>query len=142
MNSEFAIPAVGALIFNLKKRVFLVKSSGKFGDQWIIPGGKVAFGESLTNALSRELREETKMQIDGSKLLGAREHLSEAKHFIFLECVAWIRDPGVIELNEEATEYGWFNRNEIRELNIAAPTQALIEERWDTALEQLPPEFI
>ena len=39
-----------------------MQSSGKFGDEWIIPGGKVSFGEGMDAALRREIKDEANLR--------------------------------------------------------------------------------
>lgn len=136
-KQEFALPAVGALIFDFEKRLFLMQSSGKFGDEWIIPGGKVNFGETLEEALKREIREETGLILSQCSFLGVRDYIKPDKHFIFLEFAAKANNPDQVVLNEEATQHGWFNQSELSKLNIAAPTRALIDERLNLALKSI-----
>lgn len=126
---EFAIPAAGALIFNPENKIFLMKSSGKFGQSWIVAGGKIAFGESMEKALSREIFEETGIEIVHSSLQGVREFINDDKHFIFLEFLAYATGNDIITLNYEADEYGWFTKTEALNLNLAQPTRDFIEQR-------------
>lgn len=121
---------VGALIFNQQQRVFLMRSSGKYGSQWIIPGGKVDFGESINDALKREILEETNLIIGSIKFCGIRELIEPSRHFIFLEHTAIAQNPDDVILNQESTEYGWFSREDISNLDVAKPTLELIDERW------------
>jgi len=121
---------VGALIFDKDKRIFLMRSSGKFGDQWIVPGGKVDFGESITNALEREILEETNLKITNINFVGVRELVEKDRHFIFLEHTAIADNIDLVKLNNEATEYGWFKKSELKNINVAKPTLEMIEERW------------
>lgn len=53
MNTKIPRAIVGALIVDRSGRIFLMKSSGKYADQWIMPGGKVDFGETVVSALLR-----------------------------------------------------------------------------------------
>jgi len=127
----FPRAVVGALVFNKdKERLFLMRSSGKFGSQWIIPGGKVDFGESLEDALKRELLEETNLNLKDIEFKGVRELVESHRHFIFLEYTAIATNPDQVILNSEATEFGWFTKNDLLQLDIATPTRTLIEERW------------
>ncbi len=121
---------VGALIFDNQNRAFLMRSSGKYGDQWIIPGGKVDFGESLIEALRREILEETNLHLQEIEYRGVRELIEPERHFIFLEHTARAVNPSAVVLNSESTEYGWFSRDELQKLSIAKPTLELITERW------------
>jgi ADP-ribose pyrophosphatase YjhB (NUDIX family) len=132
-TSAFAIPAVGPLIFDDAGNLFLMQSSGKFGDDWIIPGGKVSFGETMEQALVREIREETALKLTSVEFLGLREFIEEKRHFIFLEFVAVAENPADVVLNEEATRSGWFTREQLAALTIAGPTRTLLNERYETA---------
>lgn len=58
--------AVGALIFNDKKQVLVVKPS--YRDYWMLPGGVVEKSESLSLALLRELKEELGLIIDAKNI--------------------------------------------------------------------------
>lgn len=51
------IVAVDGIIENDKNEILLVKSRDK--EIYTIPGGQVEIGENLTNALIREIKEET-----------------------------------------------------------------------------------
>lgn len=126
---EFAIPVVGALVFDEAGRLFLMQSSGKFGDAWIVPGGKVHFGETMEAALRREIKEETNLDLGEIRFLGVREMIQDRTHFIFLEHAARTNGPCHVVLNEEAVRFQWFGPGELDTLKIAAPTRELIRER-------------
>lgn len=125
----FAIPVVGALIFDEENRLFLMQSNGKFGDQWIVPGGKVHVGERLEEALRREIKEETNLDLSDVRFLGVREMINPRNHFIFLEFSARARAPYRVVLNDEAVEYGWFTAETLGSIQLAGPTRDLIQER-------------
>lgn len=119
---------VGGLVFNAENKFFLMRSSGKYGSQWIIPGGKIDFGESMLEALRRELREETGLELELIEFCGVRELLEPERHFVFLEFRARAKSPYKVTLNEEATEWGWFTHDDLAQISVAAPTLALIQE--------------
>jgi ADP-ribose pyrophosphatase YjhB (NUDIX family) len=130
LSNQIPRVIVGALIFDNQQRIFLMRSSGKFGDQWIIPGGKVDYGETVLTALLREIREETNLEIKDIKFVGIRELIEPQKHFVFLEHTAIAINTENIKLNSEATEFGWFAKSDLNTIDIAEPTLALIQERW------------
>ena len=132
MSSLTQIPRaiVGALIFEETGRLFLMRSSGKYGNQWIIPGGKVDFGETILDGLVREIREETNLKLTDIRFEGVRELIEPERHFVFLEHTARALNPHEVKLNSEATEFSWFTKPELKCLNVAPPTLALIQERW------------
>lgn len=129
--AEFAVPVVGAMIFNPQNELFLMQSSGKFGDEWIIPGGKVNFGEGMEAALRREIKEETNITLSEIRFLGVREMITDKKHFIFLEYAGWSYGNDEVVLNYESLEYKWCGPGELSKLKIAGPTKSLIDERLE-----------
>ena len=59
-----------AVIFDSTGRVLLVRQGEKRGGQWELPGGKVKKKESLPDAVVREVKEETGLDVTPEKLLG------------------------------------------------------------------------
>lgn len=55
----FRIPTLGvhAIVINSEKQILLVKHTYKKG--WHLPGGALKYGETLSEAMKRELQEET-----------------------------------------------------------------------------------
>lgn len=117
---------VGGLIYNSRGELFLMQSFGKYQDQWIVPGGKVDWGESVQVAFIREVREETNLQIENVEFLGIRELIEPERHFIFLEHQATAKNANDVKLNEEAQHFGWFTQQTLNTINIAPPTRDLI----------------
>ena len=61
-------PSVSALIFDRRGRLLLQQRSD--GGQWGLPGGSVEIGESVTEAVIREVREETGLTVSVRRLVG------------------------------------------------------------------------
>ena len=61
-------PAVSAVIFDRRGRLLLQQRSD--GGQWGLPGGSVEIGESVRDALTREVREETGLIVAVRRLVG------------------------------------------------------------------------
>lgn len=121
---------VGAIIFDAQGRVFLMRSSGKYGDEWIVPGGKIDFGEPMLIALKREIKEETNLDLDGIVFCGVRELIEPERHFVFLEFKATAKNPTEVKLNNEATEHAWLSYSQLSDVKIAAPTLAFLKDHW------------
>ena len=58
---------MGALIFNAAGEVLMVRTH-KWSNLWGIPGGKIKWGEPSEDALRREIKEETDLEIDGYRI--------------------------------------------------------------------------
>jgi ADP-ribose pyrophosphatase YjhB (NUDIX family) len=61
-------PAVSAVIFDRRGRLLLQQRSD--GGQWGLPGGSVEIGESVRDAVVREVREETGLIVAARRLIG------------------------------------------------------------------------
>ncbi|UCD04331.1 MAG: NUDIX domain-containing protein [Candidatus Woesearchaeota archaeon] len=130
-EKQYPEPTVGALIFNKKGKVFLMKSP-KWGDRYIVPGGHVELKEKIADALKREIKQETNLDIYDITLVGVQdcifdEDFVEKKHFIFIDFVCKTNYTEV-KLNEEGIEYGWFSLKEVLDLpNLCEYTKNTIK---------------
>ena len=61
-------PSVSAVIFDRRRRLLLQQRSD--GGQWGLPGGSVEIGESVIDAVVREVREETGLTVAPRRLVG------------------------------------------------------------------------
>ena len=112
MNSEkrYPEPTVGALIFKPEGKLLLVKTH-KWKGKYTIPGGHVELGETLVDALKREVTEETGLEVINHEFLCYQEFIYdpsfwEQRHFIFFDFIVQENDQEV-KLNDEAQEYLW-----------------------------------
>lgn len=128
---DHPIVTVGALIMNDGKQALLVRTQ-KWSGLWGIPGGKVKTGETLEEALRREIKEETNLEIDHICLVMAqdcihsREFYREA-HFVLLNYTCQCQGISEVILNDEAQEYRWLPLMEARKIPLNRPTQILLD---------------
>jgi len=67
-NPKFMLSVAG-VICNERGELLLLRHRYHVGDGWGLPGGIVRSGEKLEEALAREVREETGLEIDQVRLL-------------------------------------------------------------------------
>jgi 8-oxo-dGTP diphosphatase len=101
--------AVSAAIFRNGKVLLVRRARSPAKGFYSLPGGRVEFGESLHQALSREIDEETGLEIEITGLAGWREVLPAAAgagHYLIMSFAArWVaREP---VLNDELDDYRW-----------------------------------
>ncbi len=130
-NSPFPIPTVGALIFNSSNEVLMIRTH-KWSDKWGIPGGKIQNGESSVEALRREIREETSLEIDEIQFVMVQDAISPKEfyrdaHFLLLNYTCRCHEEVLnVVLNDEAQDYCWVPLQDALQLNLNEPTQILI----------------
>ena len=131
------IATVGALLHDEQGRVLLVRTH-KWGNRWGIPGGKIREGEASLDALRREIREETALEITDIRFAMAQDcihspEFHQPSHFILLNYLARAR-PGAVRLNHEAEEFRWLHPADALTLPLNQPTRILLAEALHQAL--------
>ncbi|EKS41265.1 NUDIX hydrolase [Afipia broomeae] len=107
--------AVSAGIFRDGKILLVRRAREPAKGVYTFPGGRVEFGESLHEALAREVREETGLKIEIVGLIGYREALPPRTgghgHFVVLPFAArWVANE--IALNDELDDAKWLSPRE------------------------------
>ena len=105
---------VGAVIVDPDGRLFLARRGPQAKNErglWEFPGGSVEFGETLAEALKREMREEYGIEIVVGELLDVVDHIlpEEGQHWVSPSFICSILSgEPVIQEPEKCSEIGWF----------------------------------
>jgi 8-oxo-dGTP pyrophosphatase MutT (NUDIX family) len=129
---------VRALVIDDQGRVFLVKHSYVSG--WHLPGGGVEAGETITQALARELREEGNIDLtEPPQLHGVffNDRVSRRDH-VALFVVRGFRQPAAPVPDHEIIAHGFFAVDAMPNDTTAATRARIVEvlggapasERW------------
>jgi ADP-ribose pyrophosphatase YjhB (NUDIX family) len=101
-----------------------------------LPGGLVETGETLTEAVRREVAEETGLAIEPIALAGFREAIMRdseervERHFVILAFAArW--QGGEPILNEEVNEARWVTREELADLPTTAGLAGIVASAFE-----------
>ena len=116
-----------AMVIDGQGRIFLVKHS--YIDGWHLPGGGVEVGETLIEALARELWEEGNIELAGPPVLhGVFFHpLYSTRDHVTIYVVREFRQPAPPVPNREIIAHGFFPLDALPE-DTTAGTRARIAE--------------
>lgn len=118
MNYPVHIVSVGGLIENDEGKILLVKSPDR---GWEIPGGQVEEGETLTDALKREIKEEAGIHIEVGRLKAVHSNISKRIQPDGVSPIGSIVSfgftgkaiSGELATSEESLEVKWFEKDKI-----------------------------
>lgn len=112
---------VGAILVDEAGRLFLARRGPLAKNErglWEFPGGSVEYGETLADALKREMREEYGIEIAIGDLLDVVDHIlsEQGQHWVsptYL-CTIVTGEPRILEPGK-CSEIGWFQPKEMPE---------------------------
>ena len=110
-SQVFPEPTVGGLIVNYEGKILLVKSY-KWFDTYTLPGGHIELGETMVEAVKREVKEETGLDVEVKEMLLTQEAIFASefykrKHFIFIDFLCRSKDQQVKLDQQELQDYIW-----------------------------------
>jgi mutator protein MutT len=116
---------VGAVIMDDKGRLLLIKRGHEPGaGLWSLPGGRIEPGETDAEALVREMREETGLEVQVGRLIGAVRRPAQGGDVIDIKDYAASVIGGTLTSGDDADDARWVD---VTELNSLAITDGLVE---------------
>jgi 8-oxo-dGTP diphosphatase len=121
--------AVSAAIFRDDKLLLVRRARSPAKGFYSLPGGRVEFGETLHQALHREVDEETALRIEILGLAGWREVVpgnGGNGHYLIMSFAArWISGEPI--LNEELDDFRWLAPDAIGNLKLTGGLEDVVQ---------------
>lgn len=80
--------AVGAIVTVERHLLLVTRENPPAKGQWTVPGGRVESGETMTEAVVREVAEETGLAVECGSLVGWVERIGPGLHFVIFDFLA------------------------------------------------------
>ncbi len=105
--ASMPIPCVEAIVSNSNGILLMKRNNSPAKGMWWFPGGHIQKGESLDEALHREVKEETNLEIRIERLIGVYNRIFEERHDVTLVFLCSTRDSEVC-INDEHSAFKFF----------------------------------
>jgi molecular chaperone GrpE len=121
MNFAKSILTVKGVILREDGKILLLKRSRKILNpgKWDLPGGTLEKGETLKEALLREIKEETGLEVEVGEIIGTAEFSKESNNFSEekrgLRYLAYCSGDEEVKLSKEHQDFEWFTIDEALE---------------------------
>lgn len=129
---------MGALIIEQRRVLLCRRGKEPLKGYWSLPGGAVETGERVVDALKREVREETGLEIETNFVAEVFERITpdaEGRieyHYVLLDYLCRVVG-GELAAGDDAAEVAWFERAELPDLLITPGSLAVIEKAFELA---------
>ncbi len=136
MDREYAghpMVGVGGIVLN-EGKVLLVKRGKQPGyGKWSIPGGMVELGETLSEAIKREVHEECGIEIELADVVAVLERVIRREdervryHYVLVDFLGYWRG-GDLQPASDILEARWADPAEMETLEMTERTQKVVYE--------------
>jgi 8-oxo-dGTP diphosphatase len=122
---------VGAIIVRDEQVLLVRRSNPPMQGEWSIPGGLVETGETTREAIIREVREETGLDIEVVKLAEVFERIVRDPdsrvqyHYVLIDYVCRATT-GEAHADSDVSEVRWVNTDRLEKLAVAPETCEVI----------------
>jgi 8-oxo-dGTP diphosphatase len=129
------IPTIDAIIHNHKNQILLVKRGNEpFKYHMSLPGGFVNFGEKVEDALKREVKEETSLNVEPLEILGvySEPNRDPRGHIMSVVFICLTVDDFNGKAGDDAKEMHWINLNELENHDLAFDHKKILQDyvKW------------
>ena len=109
---------VGAIAVDNGRLLLVRRGRGPAAGQWSVPGGRVGPGETLAEAVVRELAEETGVEGVCGPLVDWVERIGDDHHFVILDFTVEVLEATEPVAGDDAAEAAWVPLDEVAELEL------------------------
>lgn len=132
------VVGVGAVVVRDGKALIIKRAHEPRKGEWSLPGGLLELGESLQDAVRREIKEETSLDIDVGPIIETfdrvhRDELGQIRyHFVIVDFVCWSREGEAVP-GSDAEAVAWVAAGEVGRYCVNAHAAEVLAKGLATA---------
>lgn len=120
--------AVGAIVLVGDLVLLIRRKNPPLQGAWTLPGGRVQRGERLADALRREVREETALEVTVKELVEVVEIVTGEHHFVIMDYRAeLVSEKTTLRAGDDATDARFVAVSELRTLGVTEAVERVVE---------------
>jgi 8-oxo-dGTP diphosphatase len=129
---------VGALIFDGGRILMAQRGKEPLKGWWSLPGGALEIGESLADAVRREVLEETGLEIEPLRVFEIFERIirdaegAPEYHYVLIDYLCRVTG-GVLRPGDDVCRVEWMERSVLPGIQITEGTLGVIQKAFDKA---------
>lgn len=109
---------VGAVVVDAGDILVVRRGRGRAAGEWSVPGGRVEAGETLAEAVVRELAEETGLEGVCDDFVGWVERIDAEAHYVILDFRVTVLERRAPIAGDDAAEAAWVPLGDVAELRL------------------------
>ncbi len=126
ISSRFPVVATGVAVVEEGQILLVRRGRQPNKGMWAVPGGKVDFGETLAEAATREVKEETGILVELDEIVWVGEFIDFDTHLVLVDFLG-APTGGEIEAGDDAAEVQWVDLEAAFELDMPDTMYELLE---------------
>ncbi len=134
---ERPIVGVGGILFDGKKVLLGLRGKEPGLGKWSIPGGAVKVGETLEEAVKREIKEEVGLDVEVKRMVAILDRIIRdetgkiAYHYILIDFLCVSQDGSNPKAGSDLIECRYVSIEELENYNLTRGTKAVIEKAFE-----------
>jgi 8-oxo-dGTP diphosphatase len=109
------VVCVGAVTVDDERLLLVRRGRAPEIGRWSVPGGRVEPGETLAEAVVRELEEETGLEGVCGALVGWVERIDDDQHLVILDFLVDVLEPELARAGDDAIDVAWVPLEDVAE---------------------------
>ena len=137
MKREFPdrpLVGVGGVVIHRNRALLVRRGSEPLKGEWSIPGGLMEVGESLTDAVRRELKEETGLDVEPLEIIEVFDRIFRSGrrvryHFVIVDYVCRLKG-GRLRPASDVLDARWVRREDLKKFHLTRKASGVLRQAF------------